>query len=313
MKKKRTLRLPPNSRGIRRAAKILGRGGLVAFPTETVYGLGARAFDAKAVRRVFQAKGRPAADPLIVHIAGARDLEAVVGRAGREMETARRLARRFWPGPLTLVVPRGRRVPKVVTGGQDTVAVRAPDHPVAQRLIEVAGPLVGPSANRFGRLSPTDAEAVLADLGGRIDAVLDAGPTSVGVESTILDLVGPRPRILRPGGVSRAALERVIGRKIPVARKAVAPGRFGRHYAPRARLVLVPRAALARRAAELARGGERVGVLRLPDDPRLAARVLYARLRALDAEVDVIVCARVPRNEAWEAVADRLRRAALPS
>ncbi|MBX6378963.1 MAG: threonylcarbamoyl-AMP synthase, partial [Clostridia bacterium] len=213
------------------AATILRHGGLVAFPTETVYGLGADAFNEDAVRRIFAVKGRPPDNPLIVHVAGPRD----VGRLSLEPSAARALIAAFWPGPLTLVLPRRPEVPAVVAAGLDSVAVRCPAHPVARALIAAAGtPLAAPSANRSGRPSPTWAADVLADLGGLIDAVLDGGPCPVGVESTVVDLTGPRPVLLRPGGVTVEALRRHLPdleTRSP-AGPARSPGLRYRHYAP---------------------------------------------------------------------------------
>ncbi|HEV8633595.1 MAG TPA: L-threonylcarbamoyladenylate synthase [Chloroflexota bacterium] len=322
---------------VREAAEVIRRGGLVAFPTETVYGLGANALDDAAVRRVFVAKERPADDPLIVHLASAADLAAVCARLPPDLAD---LARRFWPGPLTVVLPRGPAVPPSVTAGGETVAVRVPAHPVARSLIEAAErPIAAPSANRFARPSPTTAEHVLQDLDGRIDLVLDDGPTPLGVESTVLDLTGGQPRILRPGGVTAEQLQAVLGDRLAAPAVQTAdrrsPGTAERHYSPRARLDLFDgpgaAAAVARRAAELAARGERVGVLAFAGDPVAvapppgvlvetlgpedaldeAARRLYAALRALDARgVDAIV-GRMPRPGGLGlALRDRLRRAA---
>ncbi|MDI1251414.1 MAG: L-threonylcarbamoyladenylate synthase, partial [Lacunisphaera sp.] len=230
---------PPN---LRRLAAALRRGELVALPTETVYGLAANALDARACRAIFKAKGRPAKDPLIVHVLNLAHAEqlAVFNPA------ARRLARRFWPGPLTLVLPKQPCVPGVVTSGGDTVAVRAPAHPLARRLLRLAGiPLAAPSANLFGYISPTESAHVADGLGRRIKYVLEGGACEVGVESTILDLTNPaKPRILRPGVVTAAALAKFLGRPVGAApRKSgvgrlLAPGMMARHYSPRTPLVL---------------------------------------------------------------------------
>lgn len=331
----------PEPEVIERAAEVLRSGGLVAFPTETVYGLGANALDAAAVRRIFEAKGRPADDPVIVHLASADEL----GRVARRVPAvARRLAEAFWPGPLTLLLPRAAAVPLEVTAGLDTVGVRVPDHPVALALISAAGvPIAAPSANRFGHTSPTLAEHVLADLEGRVDVVLDAGPTPYGVESTVLDLSSGRPRVLRPGGVSVEALEQVLGRRVGVGRRGGpgrSPGMLARHYAPSARLELfegpseAALAAMRARAEALLRQGSRVGLLVAREDlERLGlaehdrrltvevlgserdlaevARRLYAGLRRLDAlQADVILARTFGREELGLAIADRLRRAA---
>ncbi|MCX6021204.1 MAG: L-threonylcarbamoyladenylate synthase, partial [Chloroflexi bacterium] len=233
----------PDPEAIATAAAVLRRGGTVAFPTETVYGLGANALDPEAVERVFAAKGRPSYDPLIVHLASAADLPQVVRSVP---EAARLLAAAFWPGPLSLVLPRAAVVPDIVTAGRDTVAVRVPAHPVALALIRAAGvPVAAPSANRFGHTSPTTAAHVLDDLDGRIDLALDGGPAAVGVESTVLDLSGDMPTLLRPGGVTLEQLRAVIGEVATSGNTAIdahaaapAPGMLASHYAPRAELRL---------------------------------------------------------------------------
>jgi L-threonylcarbamoyladenylate synthase len=277
---------------IARAAECLRGGGLVAFPTETVYGLGVHALDVAAVRRLFAAKGRPATDPLIVHVL---TFEAAHDLLGEDLETGpfcrvRRLAARFWPGPLTLVVPRSARVPPEVTAGLDTVAIRAPAHPVARALLEAAAvPIAAPSANLFSRPSPTRAEHVLHDLAGRIDMVIDGGRTEVGVESTVLDLTSETPTVLRPGAITiemlrellpnvrdRAdvkasghetgvAAEVQVGARPEVRGGLPAPGMFAKHYSPKAPLTLYegPRAVerLAGVVGEATLRGQEVGVL----------------------------------------------------
>ncbi len=333
--------LPANGAGIAAAAAVLRAGGLVAFPTETVYGLGANAFDAAAVAAIFRAKGRPAADPLIVHLAQAAELERV---ARVVPDAARALAATFWPGPLTLVLPKRAEVPPNVTAGLDTVGVRVPSHPVARALIVAAGvPLAAPSANLFARPSPTRAEHVMQDLRGRIDLVLDGGPTAIGVESTIVDLSAAPPRLLRPGGVPAEAVEAVLGVPLAalpasaVADAQLAPGLFEVHYAPRTPLVLISGEPPAAReglragvAAALA-AGRRVGILLLDEDrdllpgsvvaepvgsfanPRESAAHLFHALRALDqAGLDVLFARDLadPRRGLGRALADRLRRAA---
>lgn len=313
-------------------AQALREGKVVAIPTETVYGLGADASNAAAVRRVFEIKGRPAHHPVIVHVAGAHLLE----RWAREVPAAaRRLAARFWPGPLTLVLPRRPEVLPEVTGGQDTVAVRVPAHPVTLRLLErFGGGLAAPSANRFGRISPTTAAHVRAELGDAVDRILDGGPCRVGVESTIVALLG-RPRLLRPGGVSVAELEEALGEPIlgagtPAAPSPIrAPGTLAAHYAPATPLELLDAAAVVERAAALARGPGRVAVVArteavlrdaaaagaaavaMPASPGDYARHLYATLRGLDAEGFAAILVEAPPDEAaWLAVRDRLGRAA---
>ncbi len=331
----------PALEAITQAAAVIRAGRLVAFPTETVYGLGADALSETAVQGIFVAKERPAYDPLIVHLAGATELSWV---AGNVPAVAQELAAHFWPGPLTLVLPRGAGVPDAVTAGGATVAVRVPAHPVARALIRVAGvPIAAPSANRFGRLSPTRAEDVLADLEGRIDLVLDGGPTPVGVESTVLSLVTPVPTVLRPGGVSREALEAVLGSVIvaerpvePEEEEVPSPGTLPQHYAPRAELVLYRGAGeallatLRRDALRQHAAGRRVGlllaeedlgafaglplILRAPgarEDLEEVARRLYATLRALDAAgVDLILARDFGAEGLGLAIRDRLTRAA---
>jgi L-threonylcarbamoyladenylate synthase len=314
------------------AADILRRGGLVAFPTETVYGLGADATSAAAVARIFAAKGRPVAHPLIVHLGGAAALD---DWAADVPDAARALAAAFWPGPLTIIVRRGARIAPEATGGADTVGLRVPAHPLALALLAAAAvPVAAPSANRFGRVSPTTADHVVADLGDDVDYVLDGGAAAVGVESTIVDLSGgsERAALLRPGGVARDAIERVLGRALVAPAAAVrAPGTLPSHYAPRARVIAVAPERLAAAAAAAAGSGQ-VAVLApaaviaaaglpadlarvaLPDDPAGAARALYAALRELDARgLDTIVAALPDDDDGVaEAIADRLRRAAGP-
>lgn len=328
----------PELDAVAEAAAVLRAGGLVAFPTETVYGLGANALEAVAVGRIFAAKGRPASNPVIVHVARAEDARPLV--AGWP-ETATALAEKFWPGPLTFVLPRSNRVPLAVTAGGPTVAVRAPRHPVARALIEAAGlPVAAPSANRSTRLSPTRAAHVLRDLAGRIDLVLDGGPTPGGLESTVLDLTATPPRLLRPGLVTVEEIEAVVGPVTRTAPPAAAPGRparspglQARHYAPRARLECGDSNARFR-VASLAQANLRVGwLLRpgeqvppdleespsgvhpvvMPADPDAYAAQLYSVLHALDDEgVDRIVVELPPDTDRWLAVRDRLRRASTP-
>jgi L-threonylcarbamoyladenylate synthase len=312
---------------IERAVDLLRRGGVIALPTETVYGLAANAEDELAVRRVFAIKGRPATHPLIVHIPGVEHLSSWA----REVpDAAHRLASTFWPGPLTLVLSRTPRATDAVTGGQDTVALRVPNHPMALRVLrKLGGGIAAPSANRFGRVSPTTAEHVARDLAGDVDLVLDGGPCTVGVESTIVDLSSEEPAILRPGGLAAEEVERVLGRKVPVRTesKVRVSGSLASHYAPRAGVVLAePREALARVQA-LRSQGLRVGVLGpvslglppdvprfdVPEDPAGAARVLYARLREADEQGhDVLVACLPEASGLGIAVRDRLARAAAP-
>jgi L-threonylcarbamoyladenylate synthase len=320
----------PQADVIARAAAVLRRGGLVVFPTETVYGVGANALDADAVGRIFEAKGRPATNPVIVHITRVEQIRPVA----EWPETAARLAERFWPGPLTLVLPRREAVPDVVTAGGPTVAVRMPSHPVARSLIDAAGvPVAAPSANRSTELSPTLAEHVLRGLDGRIDLLLDGGPTPGGLESTVVDATSDPPRLLRPGLVSVADLEAVVGRillpgKQPTDSPLPSPGMMPRHYAPLTPLELADDNG-ARRLRELLAEGRRVAwltwdlgtpeianvpVVRLPLDPSACAAMLYATLHALDERgLERIVVASPPDGPEWLAIRDRLRRAASPA
>src|SRR5262245_12775603 len=319
----------PEAAIIARAADVLRRGGLVVFPTETVYGLGAHARDREAVERIFAAKGRPANNPLIVHAA---DESAARALAQTWPEAAARLAQRFWPGPLTLVVPKSDGVPDVVTAGGPTVALRVPAHPVALALLREAGiPLAAPSANRSTRLSPTRAEHVLRGLEGRIDMLLDAGPTPGGIESTVLDVTTSPPRLLRPGLVTPREIEAIVG-PIQMAESVKAepvqpqrsPGFSGKHYAPRTPLECPIDSAA--RVAELLAAGRRVGWLTfsqlgaahgnliveiMPSAPESYAARLYDALHRLDSQnLDYIIVTRPPSEPEWLAIHDRLRRAA---
>lgn len=314
---------------IEKAAGILRSGGLVALPTETVYGLGANAEDPAAVARIFQAKGRPPSHPLIVHIDSAEQLGDWVEQVP---EPAAVLAERFWPGPLTLVLRRGTRVPLAATGGLDTVAVRVPDHPVALDLLAAfGGGIAAPSANRFGSVSPTTAEHVRAELGAAVDFVLDGGPCRIGVESTIVDATGPAPVILRPGGITGEDLAAALGTPIGLdsSGRIRAPGQHPSHYAPAARVLLVEPNKVAAEAQIATEHGHRVGVL-LPatfaDTPVKAdivvqvpvstseyAHQLYALLREFDRQGCDVVIASLPSQQGLgSAIANRLRRAAGP-
>ncbi len=308
----------PAADPIEQAAQVLRAGGLVAFPTETVYGLGALASDADAVRSVFTAKGRPATDPLIVHGVTRDALDPVVRHWP---DVADALARRFWPGPLTLVLARTAAVAPEVSGGSPTVAVRVPAHPVALALLgAVRDPVAAPSANRFGRISPTTAAHVMEELDGSVDLVLDGGPTTLGVESTVVDLTGAVPVVLRPGGVTLEDLRATVGQvdhteraSAPVTESAVSPGQLLRHYAPTTPLVLVDGGAAVRDALVrgLRAGGHRVDLVELPDDPVAAARQLYARLRRADGGgAEMLVVAAADPTGIGRAVNDRLYRAA---
>lgn len=304
---------------IAQAAARLAAGELVAFPTETVYGLGADAENPSAVARIYALKGRPARHPVIVHLADTVQLERY---AANVPPAARALAAHFWPGPLTLVLRRHARIPDAVTGGQDTVALRVPAHPLARALLARFGRgVAAPSANRYGHVSPTTAAHVRAEFPAEELLVLDGGSCAVGIESTIVDLSGRAPRLLRPGAVTRAQLEVVLGRLVRGAAGAVrAPGMLKRHYAPATPLELASARALPRRLRALRAAGLDVGVLRcgaegmertLPAEPAAYARGLYAALRALDNEGHALLLVQAPpRTAAWRAVRDRLTRAA---
>ncbi len=312
------------------AVLALGQGGLVAFPTETVYGLGADASSPAAVARIYAAKGRPTDHPLIVHLPVGVDLAAW---ATHVPAAAYALAERFWPGPLTLILTRGPGIAAAAAGGGDTIGLRVPLHPLAQRLLEAfGGAVAAPSANRFGAISPTTADHVVADLGDDVDYILDGGPCDVGVESTIVDLTSSMPTLLRPGGVSKQDIERALGVQLGErgASSARASGSLPSHYAPRARLVAVSPDELARAVrVEATRGTvgvlattsilgrtplpEAAHLIALSDDMAAAARRLYAGLRELDAAgVDVIVATVPTEDGLGAAIADRLRRAAGP-
>lgn len=315
---------------ILKAGERIREGRLVAFPTETVYGLGANALNPDAVARIFEAKGRPHFDPLIVHVKRLADLEALVSSFP---ETATRLAERFWPGPLTLVLPKTSLVPDLVTSGLPTVAVRIPRHPVAQQLLEAAGvPIAAPSANRFGRLSPTTAAHVCEQLGERIDYILDGGPCDVGVESTVLDLTTNPPRLLRPGGVALEDLVEVIGdiataSQIRDCEIPAAPGMLTQHYAPRTRVVVIdswdqcPVNRSQSALLTLAPINERdqaaflaVETLSPTGDLREAATKFFATMRWLDdAGAEQIIALRFPHHGLGRALNDRLERAAKSS
>lgn len=334
--------LAPDPTVIERAADLLRRGKVVVFPTETVYGLGATALQPTALEGIFAAKGRPFNDPLIVHIADYATLAAITSSLP---PAARQLAEVFWPGPLTLILPRGPRVPLMVTAGMETVAVRMPEHPVARALIHALNsPIAAPSANRFMHISPTTAAHALADLDGRVPLILDGGPCAIGVESTILDLNAEIPTILRPGGVSLEALRAVLPAvRVPVQRTLAsetqtqrAPGQLTTHYAPAIPLLLFDGSEAAMRAAmlkeldERSTRDERVGVLVADADlpafhpsgalvrslgdagqPAQMAANLFASLRALEeAHVQVILCRTFPARELGLAIRDRLGRAA---
>jgi len=298
------------------AARLLQAGGVVALPTETVYGLAADVTNEAAVRRIYAIKGRPLDHPLIVHLPGAELIERY---AVDVPESAHRLAAAFWPGPLTIVLRKSAEVPFNVTGGQSTVALRTIDHPLTHAILaRFGGAVAAPSANRFGRVSPTTAEHVQADLGDDVDLIVDGGPARIGVESTIVDLTGGIPTILRHGAIGATELSAALGTQVatqPGSTATVrAPGMLAAHYAPRAALILAEDGAAAATAAQLRASGGHVAELTLPADPRSAARSLYASLRALDAQgFDTIVVTLPADIEANAAVRDRLQRAATPA
>lgn len=314
------------------AAAILRKGGVVAIPTETVYGLAADASNPAAVKRIFDIKGRPADHPLIVHIAD----ESQLAYWAREVpKSAKLLARQFWPGPLTLILPRSQHVSDNITGGQDTVGLRVPDHPVALALLRALGnhgALAAPSANRYGRISPTTAAHVRDELGDSVAMILDGGPCQVGLESTIVSCIGDSVTILRPGGIPLPAIEEVLQRKVDVADSAAAKirvsGSLLSHYAPLTPLELLPRDRLWQRACELESEGLRVatlewsapdtvhsehpGIVRtsMPANPVAYGHELYATLRQLDnAQFDRLLAEETPLTANWLAVSDRLQRA----
>lgn len=328
---------------LRGPVRALRAGSLLVIPTETVYGLGANALDPDAVQRIFEAKGRPATNPLIVHVANESDARAL---AESWPEQAGVLAHAFWPGPLTLVVYRNRSVPDIVTAGGPTVALRVPDHFVALSLLEAAHtPIAAPSANPSGQVSPTRVEHLSERIRQAAAYILDAGPCPGGIESTVVDLTGPTPRILRPGLLGRDQIESLIGPLLPAdasarhspeapsspnpGEAARSPGVLGRHYAPRARVLLIERTPSSDVQAFFSEGGAplRIGwlalrdrpdvptpchVLRMPTDPEAYARELYDTLQRLDeVGLDVIAVDLPPDEAAWEAVRDRLRRASM--
>ncbi|NBR27410.1 MAG: threonylcarbamoyl-AMP synthase [Betaproteobacteria bacterium] len=313
-------------RDIAHAVAILRRGGLVAFPTETVYGLGADARNAEAVGRIYAAKGRPPDHPVIVHLAGAAQL---ADWADDVTPLAKKLADKFWPGPLTLILHRAAGVGDFVTGGQDSVGLRVPAHPVAQDLLKAfGGGIAAPSANRFGRVSTTTARHVAEELGDRVDYVLDGGASDIGIESTIIDARGSAPVLMRPGHISVPVIEAAAG-VVVAAPRANAPrvsGALAAHYAPATTLLLLEADLLLELAATLSRQGKRCAVLAMsarqplldgltwiaaPADAAAYAHELYANLRALDAAAcEAILVEQPPQQTAWAAVNDRLMRAA---
>ncbi len=311
--------MSPSDSQIEQAAALLRQGGVVAFPTETVYGLGANALDPDAVRRIYEIKQRPSTSPLIVHVNSvhmARELT-------REWPlTAETLAGRFWPGPLTLVLPKAESIPDEITAGLDTVGIRMPAHPVAIRLLEAANlPIAAPSANRFTELSPTTAEHVRQSLGESVDLILDGGPTDVGIESTVLSLAGAQPVLLRPGMVSKADIEALIG-PIEVAGALnpgphASPGLHEKHYAPKTPLYLLPTGSPAPREGLgihlfYSRPIRGIAQLRLPAEPHSYAALLYSTLHDCDHQGwDYIAVELPPNGPEWDGIHDRLLRASV--
>jgi L-threonylcarbamoyladenylate synthase len=318
-----------DDREIDKAVAILKRGGLVAFPTETVYGLGADASNPEAIRKLYAAKGRPAGHPVIVHLS---DVAQLPLWALEVTPAARKLAQEFWPGPLTLILRRAPGVSDAVTGGQDTVGLRIPSHPVAQALLTgFGGGVAAPSANRFGCVSATTAEHVRQEFGASVELVLDGGQSEVGIESTIVDVTGERPVLLRPGQISAREIERTVGMLLatPHADSPRAPGTLAAHYAPETPLVVTEADLLLELAASLTRQGKRVAVLArstlqpllpgliwisAPHDAPAYAHDVYSHLRTLDAAgCDAILVEKLPQRPEWAAVNDRLGRAAAGS
>ncbi|MDO9238484.1 MAG: L-threonylcarbamoyladenylate synthase [Methylicorpusculum sp.] len=319
-----------SSVAIERAAELLKQGGLVAFPTETVYGLGADAGNAGAVQRIFSAKGRPADHPLIVHLAYSHQLN---DWAIDIPDAAFKLAQEFWPGPLAIILKKQAHVPQVVTGGQQTIGLRVPNHPVALYLLRLfGGGIAAPSANRFCRISPTCADHVEEELGDEVDMILDGGNCQVGVESTIIDLSGKRPVLIRPGHISREELQTALQMEVsfPDENKPGlrAPGLLDVHYAPVTPAIRCHSERLDEMLYELTSEGQSVGVLlyksifaetenlhvmQAPLKPEPYAQLLYAALRQLDhLNLDIIVVEQPPENEDWRAINDRLKKATIP-
>ncbi|MEC8025763.1 MAG: L-threonylcarbamoyladenylate synthase [Myxococcota bacterium] len=327
---------PVNHHAIAKAAELLRAGRLVAIPTETVYGLGANASDPKAVRRVFDTKGRPKQHPVIVHVADTSPIDvALTGWVTDIPDSARTLAKSFWPGPLTMILRRGPKAHDGVTGGRDTVGVRVPGHPWALALVRAFGDgIAAPSANHFGHVSPTTAKHVRDEFGHHVDMILDGGPCTVGVESTIVDLSGSAPRLLRLGMITKHVLETALGMAVSYevlaqpAHTSEAPGTLASHYAPAATMTILEKVQLITAVAEAQTTKCYPGILSFeprpkgwpverwivtPEKPEKCARHLYASLRALDASSpDRILVESVPGHGLWSAIADRLQRAAAP-
>lgn len=302
--------VPPTPANIAAAARVVQEGGAVVMPTETVYGLACNALDEDAVARVYEIKGRPAENPLIVHIASFEAVEQVAVEVSKD---AKRLADAFWPGPMTLVLKKADAVPRITTAGLDTVAVRVPSHPVARELILAAKlPLAAPSANVFMGLSPTRVEDLDPEILVEVDNIIDGGPCEYGLESTVIDVTGPNPVILRPGAVTRADIQAVLGRPLgdaPPSGHHRSPGLYPRHYAPRALLKLTDKLEAEDSGLTFSEPTHEHQV-KMPRDPRAYAATMYSALKRLDtAGVEVILVQRPPDGPDWEAVNDRLNRA----
>lgn len=328
--KKKNPRLFEKDPPIQKAVGILQKGGLVAFPTETVYGLGARVFDPRAIEKIFEVKGRPLNNPVIVHVGNLRQLESIVKEVS---PIAKKLLKVFWPGPLTLIFPRGSRVPSEVSCGLPTLAVRMPDHPIALELLKELGePIAAPSANRSGRPSPTQADHVRTELGDNVELVLDGGPCPVGLESTVLDITEAVPRILRPGQVTRETLEAVIGGVLPYELSSregpgKSPGRKHSHYVPNVRIILISEEDFTKECERWRSSGKKVGVFsresfevqkegflfyrQCEGDNTLYAQNLFSVLHEAEAEgVEVLLVEQVDKKGLGLAIMDRLERAA---
>jgi L-threonylcarbamoyladenylate synthase len=324
-------RKKPELDKIKFAAEIIKRGGLVAFPTETVYGLGADALNPEAIRKVFYAKGRPSDNPLIVHIANIKDIDSL---AKRVKKTAITLMQKFWPGPLTVVLNKRRKVPDIVTAGGATVAVRMPDNKIALALIRASNkPLVAPSANLSGRPSPTRPKDVIADMMGRVDLIIDGGQTEIGIESTVIDMTTSSPQILRPGMITAKEIESVIGKVIVSDMYSGAPKSPGlkyRHYAPQAEMIIVEghikdvRIKIKKMIEKAVKDNKRVGVITFKrgreyegcivrfagSNPDIVARRLFSIIRDLDDRVDLIISESFSGRVSDMAISDRLKKAA---
>ena len=320
-------------KAVRRAAELLCAGEVVALPTETVYGLAANALDENAVAKIFQIKGRPTNNPIIVHVAG---IEMAKSCAKKFPPVAEKLAKAFWPGPLTLVLPRAEKIPKIVTAGGETVGIRWPSHPFIQAVIRECGfPLAAPSANLSSQISPTNAEHVRAQLGGKIPLIVDGGQSQVGIESTVLDLSASPPQVLRPGMIHAGTLAAVAGKvqgsefRVPGSEKLRSPGLLKRHYSPKAELLVLNwrdeadlKSQIANRRpqiqnchviahAKIPAGHHFADVSVMPHDAEAFARALYAELHRCDeAGAELIVIEAPPEAPEWSGIADRLRRAA---